>query len=52
MSLTVQELEEKIARAKKDLALAEGGRKTEILSEYIEMLEEELYNAKCNNTET
>ena len=46
MSLTVKELEEKIAKAKQDLATADNTRKSEILKEYIEMLEEELYDAR------
>ena len=50
--LTVQEIEEKIAKAKKDIeearALADSPRKIEVLTEYIDMLEEDLYHAKHN----
>jgi len=50
MSLTVQEIEEKIERTKKDLELArtaaDSTRKVEVLTEFLEMLEEDLHNAK------
>ena len=53
MSLTIVELEEKIERAKKDLeqvrAFGDGGRKSEMLQEYIDMLEEELADARRTN---
>lgn len=48
--LTIAELEEKIKKAKQDSdalrATGESSRKIEVLSEYIEMLEEDLYNAR------
>ena len=48
--LTVIELEEKIKKAKQDAealrATGESSRKIEVFSEYIEMLEEDLYNAR------
>ena len=50
MSLTVKEIEEKIERTKKDLEMArtaaDSTRKVEVLTEFLEMLEEDLYNAK------
>jgi predicted ribosome quality control (RQC) complex YloA/Tae2 family protein len=56
MSLTVAELEEKIAKAKKDIEqariAADSPRKVEVLNEYIEMLEEDLFNAKQSNKKT
>ena len=48
--LTVAELEAKIKKAKQDSeslrATGDSSRKMEVLSEYIEMLEEDLYNAR------
>lgn len=53
--LTIQELEEKISKAKKDIeqlrASGEGGRKVEVLSEYIEMLEEDLFHARKQDSQ-
>lgn len=50
MSLTVEELEEKIKRAKKDIeelrSVGDSSRRAEVLSEYLDMLEEDLFNAK------
>ena len=50
MSLTIEQLEEKITRAKKDAealrATGDSSRRSEVLAEYIEMLEEDLYRAK------
>lgn len=50
MSLTVAEIEEKIERAKKDLeqlrSFGDGGRKSEMLQQYIDMLEEDLAEAR------
>lgn len=52
--LTVEQLEEKIAKAKKDMeavrSTGDSSRKAEVLSEYIEMLEEDLFNAKKQGT--
>lgn len=52
--LTVSEIEDKIARTKTDLnaARSEVGsdRKIEILTEFLEMLEEDLINARSQKT--
>ena len=52
--LTVEELEQKVERVKKDLDLlrstGDGSRKLEVLSEYLEFVQEELKNARQQKT--
>ena len=53
MSLTIDELKEKIKQVEQDIDLVrrtgQSGRKLEVLCEYKEYLEEELINIKNNS---